>query len=76
MRKNILEACLLFVVVVVVVVVMVVIVLLLLIISSQKIFDESLHWIVWQYVIIMLNFQLCGCFPPTGCYLVMYQKKI
>ena len=55
MRKNILEACLLFVVVGVVVV-MVVIVLLLLLISSQKIFDESLHWIVWQYVIIMLNF--------------------
>ena len=55
MRKNILEACLLFVVVGVVVV-MVVIVLLLLLISSQKIFDESLHWIVLQYVIIMLNF--------------------
>ena len=76
MRKNVLEACLPFVVViVVVVVVMVVVVLLLLLISSQKIFDESPHWIVWQYV-IMLNFQLCGCFPPTGCYLVMYQKKI
>ena len=71
MRKNVLEACLPFVVVVV----MVVVVLLLLIISSQKIFDESTHWIVWQYV-IMLNFQLFGCFPPTRCYLVMYQKNV
>lgn len=72
MRKNILEACLPFVVVVVV---MVVVVLLLLLISSQNIFDESPHWIVWQYV-IMLNFQLCRCFPPTGCYLVIYQKEV